>query len=71
MADNLDNESLGEPVVAFLGTVGVGILSNEVSPASVVHAGRSVKGLSVEPDVQLFSLHISTSGHQYTIWKVK
>ena len=60
---NVDNESLAEPVVGFLGAVGVGISSNEVSPASVVHTGRSVKGLFVDPVVQLFSLYISTSGH--------
>ena len=57
---NVDNESAAEPVVCFLGAVGVGIFSNEVTPASVVHAGRTVKGLFVDPVVQLFSLNIST-----------
>ena len=60
---NVDSESLAEPVVGFHGAVGVGIFSNEVFPASVVHTGRSVKGLFVDPVMQLFSLYISTSGH--------
>ena len=58
---NVDNESLAEPVVGFLGAVGIGVFSNEVPPASVVHAGRSVIGLFVDPVVHLFSLYISTS----------
>ena len=59
--DNVDSESLAEPIVGLLGAIGVGVCSNEVPFANVVYAGRSVKGLFVDSVVQLFPSSISTS----------
>ncbi len=60
---NVGNGLLAEPVVGFVKVVGVGIAS------SVVCAGNRIKELFMDPVVQLFSLHISTSRAYSTIWQ--